>query len=198
MTAQHHSKLARVLESLSTSHPSDPETEVPHLTESFNNVSNNLKFSFSCIGGELGDGTSPKPNNNQKATATAAAPSQKVPMAVKAINHCSPQSDEFVGSQVLDFKAKKNNFTTTLSMEETSDPQHMHPSNNSTSIGIDANKIVNPNLQFHQWDPGGESIQFHQWDPGGTSNQSSFPGEIPEPQVLWDPGGPRDPFLSQN
>ena len=205
---------------MSTSHPSDPETEVPHLTESFSNGSNNLKFSSSCIGGELGDGISPKPNNNQEAKATAtatatamaaaAAPSQKVPMAVKATNHCSSQSDEFVGSQVLDFKATKNNFTTTLSMEEASDPEFMHPSNNSTNIGNNDNAIVNPNLQFHQWDPGGASIhfhqwdpggtsvQFHQWDPGGTSNQSSFPGEIPEPQVLWDPGGPRDQFSSQN
>jgi len=143
------------------SHPSDPETEVPHLTESFNNVSNNLKFSSFCIGGELGDVTSPKPNNNPEATAiAAAAPSQKVPIAVKSTNHCSPQSDEFMGSQVLDFKANKNNFTTTLNMEEASDLESMHPSNDSINIGRD-NEIVNPNLQFHQWNPGGTSIQFH-------------------------------------
>ena len=110
----------------------------------------------------MGDGTSPKPNNNPEATSTAAAPSQKVPMAVKSINHCSPQSDEFMGSQVLDFKSNKNNFTTTLSMEEASDPESMHPSNNGINIGNGDNKIVNPNLQFHQWDPGGSSIEFHQ------------------------------------
>ena len=115
-------------------------------------------------------------------------------MAVKSINHCSPQSDEIVGSQVLDFKSNKNNFTTTLSMKEAPDPESMHSNNNGINIGNNDNKIVNPNLQFHQWDPGGESIQFHQWDPGGTSNQSSFPGEIPEPQVLSDPKGPRDHF----
>ena len=71
-------------------------------------------------------------------------------------------------------------------MEEASNPESMHPSNNGINIGNNDNKTVNPNLQFHQWDP------------GGASNQSSFPGEIPEPQVLWDPGGPRDQFSSQN
>ena len=113
----------QTLESLSKSHPPGPEAEILHLAESFHNSSNNLKFSSSCIGGELGDGTSPKPNNNPEATSTAAAaPSQKVLMAVKSTKHCNPQSDEFVGSQVLDFTATKNNFITTLSMEEASDP----------------------------------------------------------------------------
>ena len=79
-------------------------------------------------------------------------------MAVKATNHCSSQSDEFMGSQVLDFKANQNNLTTTLSLEEAPDPESMHPSNDSINIGIDDNKIVNPNLQFYQWDPGGAAI----------------------------------------
>ena len=121
---------------MSTSHPSDPETEVPHLTESFNNVSNNLKFSSSCIGGELGDGTSAKPNNNPEATAVSSPP-QKVPMAAKATNHCSSQSDEFVGSQVLNFEVNKRNLTMPLSMEDTVDPEHMHLKNDSINVTID-------------------------------------------------------------
>ena len=88
----------------------------------------------------------------------AAAPSQKVLMSVKSTNHCNPQSDEFVGSQVIDFKANKNNFTTTLSMEEALNPELMHPSNNSINIGNDDNEIVIPNFQFHQCNPGGASV----------------------------------------